>query len=58
MTKAKKESKPKPKKVQVLVRFNEDVFKTLDSYCEAHGIVRNQYIAQATIKRLNSDIKQ
>lgn len=42
---------------QILVRIKEDVVLTLDSYCEAHGIVRNSYIAQAVIEKLNKDIR-
>lgn len=45
-------------KKQILIRLSEDVLKTLDSYCKAHGIVRGQYITQAVIKSLNKDISK
>ena len=54
----KKSVKPKVEKTQILIRLNTEVLKTLDSYCEAHGIIRGQYITQAVISRLNSDIKK
>ena len=45
-------------KKQILIRLSEDVVKTLDSYCKAHGIVRSQYIAQSVIQSLNKDISK
>lgn len=57
----KEKSKITPKKdesKQIHIRLNVGVLKTVDSYCKAHGIVRNQYLVEAVIRRLNSDLKK
>lgn len=54
-TKAKKVKEPSQ---QIHIRLKQSVTKTLDSYCDAHGITRNQYIIEAVLRRLNSDLKK
>lgn len=53
-----KTKKIKEPSQQIHIRLKQSVTATLDSYCEAHGIVRNQYIVEAILRRLNSDIKK
>lgn len=60
-TKTAKVTKPKKVKEasqQIHIRLKKSVLKTVDSYCEAHGIVRNAYLVDAVLRKLNSDLKK
>lgn len=54
----KKAKKPVESTQQIHIRLKQSVVNTLDSYCGGHGITRNQYIIEAVLRRLNSDLKK
>lgn len=47
----------KPKKNEVMVRFDDDIFQKLNQYCEEHKIARTAAIRKGVVLLLEQDKK-